>query len=504
MRRTRHERALGTGDGPAHAIIDIGSNTVRMVAYAGAPRAPTVILNEKVAARLGRELNQTGRMPDTGVAQALAGLARFRLLLDGLGITDITTVATAAPREAANGPEFIAAVERLGLAPRVLSGEEEARASALGVLGAFPGAAGIVADLGGGSLELIEIGDDRIGQGVSLPLGTLRLPPLIASHGDLKRPVAKALRDAGWDDPRGGTLYLVGGTWRAMAAYALDRIRSPLTDPHGAAIGAAEAVELAAELARADPAALRKQPRISSMRAAILPDAARLLQELLKRLQPERLIVSSWGLREGLLFERLPEAARRQDPLIAGVAHFAAQRGCSPTLAARVAGWTAASSTPGQRGSERLRLAATMLALASMQVEPNLRTHQGIDWALHKRWLAVSPAGRAMLAATLCANGNQLEMMDLFGGLASAEQLESAIIWGLSIRLCRRLGACSRASLEGSALVVEDGTLRLTVTEELAALAGPQSQKDLALLAARMGLDPIIDVTAGGQDFHKV
>ena len=94
--------------------------------------------------------------------------------------------------------------------------------------------------------------------------------------------------------------------------------------------------------------------------------------------------------------------------------------------------------------------------------------------------------------------------MDLFGGLASAEQLESAIIWGLSIRLCRRLGACSRASLEGSALVVEDGTLRLTVTEDLAALVGPQSQKDLALLAARMGLDPIIDVTAGGQDFHKV
>ena len=179
LRARRPDReGIFSGDRAQRAIIDIGSNTVRLVVYGGSPRAPTVLYNEKVAARLGREMAETGAMPADSIELAMRGLKRFALLLDDLGIEDVETVATAATREASNGPEFIAAIEELGLSPRVISGEEEACLSAHGVLGAFPGAKGVVADLGGGSLELVHIADNRTGDPVSLPLGTLRLPAL--------------------------------------------------------------------------------------------------------------------------------------------------------------------------------------------------------------------------------------------------------------------------------------------------------------------------------------
>ena len=152
---------------PARAIIDIGSNTVRLVIYGGPPRAPTVLHNEKVSAKLGRELAESGYLPEKAVKAALAALARYRALLDLMAVRQIDVVATAAVRDAADGAAFLDAVRTLGFAPRLLSGEEEAIASAMGVIGAFPGASGIVADLGGGSLELIDIDGDSCRHGVS-------------------------------------------------------------------------------------------------------------------------------------------------------------------------------------------------------------------------------------------------------------------------------------------------------------------------------------------------
>ncbi|HWU03235.1 MAG TPA: exopolyphosphatase, partial [Novosphingobium sp.] len=162
------------------AIIDIGSNTVRMVIYAGPPRAPTVLFNEKVTARLGKGVAEDGRLSPKSRATALAALSRFALLLRLHGVRDVRTVATAAARDASDGAAFLDEVRALGLTPRLLSGEEEAIASAHGVLAGFPGARGIVGDLGGGSLELIDIDGTGCTHGVSLPLGTLRLPALRA------------------------------------------------------------------------------------------------------------------------------------------------------------------------------------------------------------------------------------------------------------------------------------------------------------------------------------
>jgi exopolyphosphatase/guanosine-5'-triphosphate,3'-diphosphate pyrophosphatase len=498
-RRASRGGALG-GTGAERAIIDIGSNTVRLVVYGGTMRAPTVLLNEKVTAKLGREIATTGRLADEAMALALRGLKRFALLLADLGITDVETVATAAVRDAANGAQFADELRALGLVPRVISGEEEALLSAHGVIGAFPDARGIVADLGGGSLELVRVAGGTTEGASSLALGTLRLPEHRGKNrGDMKKSLDKAIRKGGWDlaanpPAQNGALYLVGGTWRAMAVYAMAARGWPLSDPHGFDLDAAGAQELAATLAVSESDVLKARERISAMRAEKLPDAAVLLQALLSRLAPERVVFSSWGLREGLLYDRLPEHARAADPLLAGVAVFVEQRATQATAATRMAAWTLDAAPAREHGSERLRLAATMLALASMQIEPNIRLPQAINWALHKRWIGIDGKGRAMLAAAIAANGNQLTLPDEVRTLASGAAIEEAVRWGLALRLARRLGAQSLRSLEASRLYLSGNSLVLELAASHEALFGPQTEKDIKLLAARLGAGWRVDV----------
>lgn len=493
------------GTAPHRGIIDIGSNTVRLVVYGGSPRAPTVLLNEKVAARLGGEITRTGKMGEESIALAMRGLERYALLLRDLGIADVDVVATAAVREASNGREFLARLQGLGFTPRLLSGEEEANLSAWGVIGAFPKGCGTVADLGGGSLELIPVGVDadrgEPGAGISLPLGTLRLSELDKNEpGKLRKAIQTAIKGAGTAAVEGGDLFLVGGTWRAMAVFAMEQRGYPLTDPHGLRLGREEALALAKDLMRRSPEDLRIAPRISSMRSASMPDAAVLLQVLIKRLEPRDVVVSAWGLREGILFSGLPPHARAQDPLIAGVSTFAASRGASPTMAARVASWTVDALPEGGNHSERQRLAATMLALATMQVEPNLRMRVGVEWALHKRWIDIAPEGRAMLAAAICANGNQLDLPVEVAALADRAELDRAIGWGLAIRLCRRLGGRSRQSFHRTSLAREGERLVLSLEASHAALYGIPNEKDLRLLAEWLRLEPAVRIVETQDD----
>ncbi|MGY6551501.1 MAG: Ppx/GppA phosphatase family protein [Erythrobacter sp.] len=505
-RKKRFERdGIFAGNTASRAIIDIGSNTVRLVIYGGAARAPTVLLNEKVTARLGRDIAATGRLADEAVELALRGLARFVLLLADLEVDDVEVVATAAVRDASNGPEFVAALQGLGLEPRVISGEEEAFYSAHGVIGAFPDARGIVADLGGGSLELVRVAQGQAAAATSLPLGTLRLPQHYGrAPGDMKKSLEKAIRKGGWDlaeqaPDDNGALYLVGGTWRAMAVFAMQAANHPLSDPHGFEMAPDDAGKLAEILASGAEDNLRGRGRISSMRAEKLPDAAVLLQAMLARLNPSHVVFSSWGLREGLLYDRLPPHGRAQDPLLAGVSAFASQRGAPPTLTTRMAAWTLDAAPAREYGSERLRIAATMLVLASMHIEPNIRLPQAIEWALQKRWIGVDGTGRAMIAAAISANGNSLDLPARVRALASAEALEEAVRWGLAIRLARRLGARSRRSLQNSRLMVRGEKLVLRLADSHAALFGLSTEKDLKLLAGRLGLEWGVEIVAGGE-----
>src|SRR6476661_3550283 len=199
------------------AIIDIGSNSVRLVVYSGATRIPSVIFNEKVLAGLGKAVGETGAIDAEAEARALAALERFTLLIRQMKVVRTRTVATAAVREASNGAAFLAKVKKLGLDPRILSGEEEGKRAGQGVLSAIPDAVGIVGDLGGGSLELVEVGGGQVRRSASLPLGVLRLDAL-AEKGNFAKRVAKAVDTAGFARAcDGGPFYMVGGSWRALA-----------------------------------------------------------------------------------------------------------------------------------------------------------------------------------------------------------------------------------------------------------------------------------------------
>jgi len=276
-----------SGNRVERAIIDIGSNTVRLVIYGGSPRAPITVFNEKVVARLGRDIADSRRLADDAVDMALRGLRRFAVLLEELNIERVDVVATAAAREAENGPDFLAAIREFGLEPRLLSGEDEARISAMGAIGAFPGVEGVVADLGGGSLELIGVGDDTPNSSCSLPLGTLRLAKFRGENPDeMRRNLDAAINQIEWLGGSTPTLTLVGGTWRAMAAVAMELQKYPLTDPHGFTLSSGEVKALARRLSMASTGDLSRFTRLSSMRANYLPDAGVLLGVLLDRIKP--------------------------------------------------------------------------------------------------------------------------------------------------------------------------------------------------------------------------
>jgi exopolyphosphatase/guanosine-5'-triphosphate,3'-diphosphate pyrophosphatase len=489
--RSSGRNSVGPADRPDRAVIDIGSNTVRLVVYSGSRRAPDVWLNEKVTARLGRDIATTGKIPPVAMDAALSELARFSVILNDLEISDIQCVATAAAREAENGQKFLDKVRALGLEPRLLSGEEEANIAALGVIGAFPGAKGLVADLGGGSLELVEIGDGTYHHGVSLPLGTLRLPALRAK-GDaaFRKAVAKELAAAKWARKVEGPLYLVGGTWRALASYAMHKSKYPLTDPQAFELTPDAARKVAKKLAGMSPDKLSNISGITSSRADGLPDAAAMLRVLLTKLKPERLIVSAWGLREGLLFERLEPAARAQDPFLAAITHFTGPRGAALSTATMIAGWTSGVVAPGTQASERLRFAAIMLALAQARLEPNMRLRHSFDWAMDKRWLGLDHRGRALIGAALRGACSSPEPTAGLLQLANAEDLREAAGWGLAFRLCRRIGAGSRASMLTSSLSRSNGTLTLWLDKSREQLASEHVTADLKALAQWLGCAP--------------
>lgn len=493
------DRSLPQDLAPSRAIIDIGSNTVRLVVYGGPARAPVILHNEKVTARLGKGVAETGCLAPKAVELTLAALARYRAVLRLKGVAEgaVQVVATAAVRDAADGAAFLERAEALGLSPRLLSGPEEAISSAMGVIGAFPGAQGVVADLGGGSLELVDVAGGRCSPGVSLPIGTLRLGALLADGPRVFRKGLDArLAETGWSAPApGGTLYLVGGAFRSLARFAQGPLEWPSDDPHGLELSARDAVKVAGSVSRRKADALAAVPGLAASRIASLPHAAALLLALLERIQPASVVFSSWGLREGLLFQALTPAEQGQDPLLAGVAAYARRYGAASATGAMVAGWTsAANGLSGAAGDEPLRLSAALLALALSLVEPNLRADTAFGWSMRKRWIGITTRQRSMLAACLMANAGRPDLPISGPGLASEADLAEARGWGLAIRLCRRLSAGSAEVLSGSALRVEDGNLLLVLQAGFAPLLNDAVQRDLRALAAHLGLRPDVAV----------
>lgn len=475
------------------AIIDIGSNSIRLVVYSGATRTPSILFNEKVMAGLGRGVSETGRLREDDQERALMALRRFRLLTEQMAVRRIRVVATAAVREAENGAQFLDAIKDLGLVPEILSGGTEALMAGLGVISGIPGANGIVGDLGGGSLELVDISQGAVRHSVSLPLGVLRLAPLLArSETALVKTVRKALdgtdfAERGWKRP----FYLVGGSWRALARLDMTLRSYPLPILHQYRMDPRGLEELRKAVGAIDRTKLENMPSLSTSRASALPQATLLLQTLVDAMRPSELIVSSYGIREGLLYADLDERARSLDPLIEAARDAWRGFGRFPEHGALLDRWIAPLFDEGAE-AERLRLTACLLADVAWQAHPDFRAERGVDMALHGNWVGIDGPGRVMLAQALhCNFGGSGDFADFdFARLCSEADLSRACLWGLAMRLGQRLSGGVAAGLERSRLSIDAGMLQLEIQSTDSALYGESVERRLKTLASALRLKP--------------
>lgn len=468
------------------AIIDIGSNSVRLVVYAGPARIPAPIFNEKVLAGLGRGLGETGRLPAKGRDRALAALGRFRLLVDAMGVRNVQVLATAAVRDAEDGPDFVRAVNSLGFECRVLAAAEEAELAGQGVLSGIPGADGIAGDLGGGSVEFVDIAGDRTSGGISLPLGVLRLDP--AREKETRKQLGAALAQSGLADcGRGRPFYLVGGSWRALARIEMADSGYPLPIVHQRVVQPGRVRDLRRLLANPGSTALAA---LGSARQATAPAAAMLLDLIVKALEPSQLVFSSFGIREGLLFAALPPGQRSLDPLVAAAREAGGGAHGFGELGDQLDQWLAPLfGDPPERA--RLRHAACLLADAAWPANPAFRADRAIELALHGNWVGIDAPGRVMVAYALAASfGHEFLPAANLSQLCSDAMLKRAHEWGLAIRLGQRLSAGVGIILEQSRLSLDGDKLALRLPRGHDALAGERVKRGLARLADALGKSP--------------
>jgi exopolyphosphatase/guanosine-5'-triphosphate,3'-diphosphate pyrophosphatase len=474
------------------AIIDIGSNSVRLVVYDGPRRIPFILFNEKVMAGLGASLGTTGAIDAQAMERGLTALARFRHLCAEMGVTDVRCVATAAVREASNGSEFIAGAERIGLKVELLSGYQEGAASGYGVLSAIPGADGIVGDLGGGSLELVRVKDGAVHQVVSLPLGVLRLPGIRAKGSKvLERYFSKLLGKAGWDvaGQRGLPFYLVGGSWRSLARLDMHLTGFPLPVIHNYEMPAERAEHLARVVSHMGRESLKGVPALTGSRIPTLPGAAALLSVLVRQLGSSRLVVSAYGLREGLLFEDLPPEIRALDPLLIAAEAEGEAQGRFPGHGDLIENWIAPLFLEDGSKWRRIRRTACLLADVGWRANPDFRSERGVEVALHGNWVGIDVEGRAMLAQALHSNfGAGIGVPADVARLASPEALKRAGLWGLAIRLGQRLSGGVEGPLLSGRLEAEGDTLSLILPERHADLYGEAVERRLRQLGQAMDL----------------
>lgn len=485
---------------PRIAIIDIGSNSIRLVVYRGLTRTPAILFNEKVMAGLGRGLSPGGQLAADAMEIAVTALARFALLCECMGVDSMRAVATAAVRDAANGAAFIARVRaETGLDVEIIDGETEARGAAYGVIAGIPDADGVVGDLGGGSLELVRINAGEIHERLSLPLGALRLDAFRkSSRGALAHEIEAGLKSLRWAGlGQGKPFYAVGGSWRALAQLYMHLTGWPLPVIHHHVLPPDAPERLVRTLAQISVKSLKEVPSISASRVPQLPGAAAMLKAVTRRLGSSCIITSAYGLREGLLYQALSPAAQALDPLLTGAREAAERAGRFSDGSDADVGEALLAFTDGLFAGEsmaerRIRHAACLLADSAWRAHPDMRAEHGMDTALHGTWVGIKSAERAMLAAALwVVNGGSwpAEQTERLCRLATPAQLELARRWGLAIRLGQRLGGGAAKPLRAAGIALSGGLLELSLGRADAALYGEPVQRRHRLLAQVLGAD---------------
>jgi exopolyphosphatase/guanosine-5'-triphosphate,3'-diphosphate pyrophosphatase len=488
--------------GPPVAVIDIGSNSVRLVVYEGLTRSPTPIFNEKALCGLGRQVQSTGLLAPEAVVEALLALRRFRALCDIMRVGKIWVIATAACREATNGQAFIAEASRICRSKiDILSGRREAQLSALGVVSGMHRPDGIVGDLGGGSLELTRVRGSHVGARVTLPLGGLALAD--SASKSIKR-AEKIVVDALGHVPllktaKRRTFYAVGGTWRALARLHMFQTGYPLHVMHGYVIPAKEAIEFSRLVHRVNPETLSRIEVVAKARRPLLPYAALVLEHLVRIGKFKEVVLSALGVREGLLYSLLDAEERRQDALIAAASDLNVLRSRSPRHGQELVDWTdqfmASTGLDETAEEKRLRHAACLLADIGWRTHPDYRGEQSLNVIANNGFFATDHAGRAFLALTVYFRHMGLveeELSPRLRELASTRMLDHARVLGVAMRLAYLISGSMPGVLPKTPMRVRRRKLVLQLKGKFAHLAGERVFGRLKQLGRLIGREPVI------------
>ncbi len=476
------------------AVVDLGSNSVRLVVFEGRGRNPQAIFNEKAVLRLGRGLQDSGLLNPEGVEQAVTVMNRYHAIARAMHADPFEVLATAAVRDAANGPVFIAAMQQRmpGVPIRVLSGEQEAEMSARGVLCGIPEADGVLADIGGGSLEVVQLAEGQRGAAQTLRLGVIRLAE--RAGGDILR--ARALAEAdlaavGWlAEGAGRDLYAVGGAWRALARMHIAQTGYPLNMIHHYTISREEARDLTGMIAGASRRALERMPGVPRRRIDDLPFAALVLRRVIRATAARRVVFSADGLREGWYLGQIPASARAQDPLLAAAHELAGQFGRDPALPPALRAWTE-PLFPGETAPwSRLREAACQMSDIGSHDHPEYRAEQAFLRILRQPGIGIDHHARAFLGLTLAVRYEaepEAAFLALARGLLTPEAVQRATVLGCALRLAYTLSAGTPDLLAGTRLRVS-GALALQLTIGSGVFAGESITRRLDRLAQALGL----------------
>ncbi len=471
-------------------VIDIGSNSIRLVVYDGLTRAPMPVFNERVLCGLGRLISTTGRLDPDGIDIAFRTLRRFQTIASDLGAELIDTVATAAVRDAVDGADFEARLKNdLGLPVRVLSGSDEARLSALGVVCGNPGADGVMGDLGGGSLELVELDHGEPKRSVTLPLGSLRLGSLRGRK--LKREIDTALSEIDWLESRADrVLFAVGGSWRSLARLHIAQNQYPISIVHNYVMSRATGEQLAGLIAKMSHESLAGITGVPRRRIESLPTTAMTLLRLLRLIRPREVIFSAFGLREGLLFERLSKDVRLQDPLLVGCYQLIARDGRG--FDDGEAMWNWLRPVFGDVAGEKSRLcrAACTLRDVASRTHADYRADEALTHVIRAPFTGVDHPGRIFLGLALFVRyGGELgdNLSIPYHRLIDEQASNDALVLGAGLRLASTLAADGNHLIGVGSLHMGSDKIVLALSQKGRSLYSDLVNRRLEALARAVG-----------------
>lgn len=491
----REACSLESGSGASRiGVVDIGSNSVRLVVFDGLKRVPVPLFNEKILCGLGRGLSSSGQLNPDGVQLALNTLKRFVGLARAMEVQRLDLLATAAVRDASNGSSFVQEVESLcDMRVRVLTGAEESRLSAEGVLSGQPNARGFMGDLGGGSLEVVALGEGAGEAWATLPLGPLRL---IDSAGDDRKKtralITQQLSGQAWlSELKGRDFYAVGGAWRALARIHMEQTHYPLHMIHGYSMNREEALELTGLVSQLGKRSLASMTGVNKRRIETLPSAAMLMQRIIELARPERIVFSAYGLREGWLHNLLRPEERDKDPLLAAASDWGAREARFGDLGDQIATWCAPLFPDQDEEAERLCRGACHLSDVGWRYHPDYRAEHILLRVLRAQELCIEHFERAFIGRTLYSRyggSRNAGILQYTKQLLPEERIHIADALGRALRLAYILSGGDPEMLESTELRREDGCLTLRIPADAAVPPGQMIEKRLSSLASALNL----------------